>query len=93
MIGPTPSAFAAIATVDQQLRGIDHQAPRTVAVRCVESHTVAITIVPTEWHSWRASPNPSLERHLPSATRADRELFLSGICGQCWSKWFETERD
>ncbi len=35
MMGPTPSAFAAIATVDQHLRGLHHQTPTTVAVRCV----------------------------------------------------------
>lgn len=53
-------------------------------VQCGKSHDLPVTTEQLlRWNSGELIQNA-----MPQLTKADRELFLSGICGTCWISLF-----
>lgn len=49
------------------------------------------TFIVTEsgWSAWRNGT--LIQNALPELNKADRELLISGTCGDCWNKLFPKE--
>lgn len=63
-----------------------HEGERTkvFCVECAECYNLPVTTEQlTRWQNGEL-----IQRVMPELTKADRELFLSGICGSCWISLF-----
>lgn len=56
-----------------------HEGERT-KVFCVECYDLPVTT--KQLNRWQHGE--LIQRVMPELTKADRELFISGLCGRCW---------
>jgi hypothetical protein len=62
------------------------------AVSCAQCDKEYLLAVSTE-QVLRWQKGELIQNAMPELPRADRELFLSGICGDCWRKIFGPPED
>jgi len=60
---------------------------------CKEPQFVQLTVEQVQELSEPRKPGRYIQDILPTHTAAQRELFLSGICEDCWDKLFKEEVD
>lgn len=48
--------------------------------------TFIVHVTPEQIRRWRNGE--LIQRAMPHLTAAERELFISGICGDCWEEMF-----
>jgi len=55
------------------------------------SKDVRLPITEEQYNIWRNRPNISIQKMFPALTADEREILLSGICGECYDKLFPEE--
>lgn len=65
---------------------IFNQGDRSIVscVQCGKSHDLPVTT--EQLLRWKSGE--LIQNAMPQLTKADRELFISGICGACWASLF-----
>lgn len=58
-------------------------------INCGQLKTVGCTL--EQWQQWRRGT--LIQQAMPDVSKEQRELLLSGICGECWNKIFKPEQD
>ena len=53
------------------------------------SEVVIITVSKAALAEWLGGSDRHIQSVFPDLTPAEREMFLSGICGPCWNKIFD----
>ena len=62
-----------------------------VEVECVMCHIKHNVIVPIAgYHKW-ATGQAKIQDALPGLSADERELLMSGICGECFNKMFKED--
>lgn len=59
-----------------------------VEVECIMCHTKHTILVPVGGYTQWAKGQAKIQEALPGLTDDERELLVSGICGQCFDKMF-----
>lgn len=60
-----------------------------VKVPCtVHGGDVEIEVPQEQLDEWLTNPSRHIQHVFPNLTPAERELFITGMCGTCWDKMF-----
>jgi hypothetical protein len=62
----------------------------SVTATCREcKRTVSVKMTQDAYRAWRGGI--LIQRALPEVSKDDRELLISGICGQCFTRMFQEQ--
>lgn len=66
----------------------------TIKVTCtVHGGDVEVRVRKSQLKQWLQRPAEHIQYVFPDLSPAERELFISGCCGDCWNKMFPPDAD
>lgn len=64
----------------------------SVTVECRHcGEPICIEVYRKDWAEWNSPDRRHIQEIFPYLTAAEREMFLSRICGECWTEMFGIE--
>lgn len=66
----------------------------TVRPSCAKCNEVIEIVIPVDGlNEWSSGTSRHIQVVFPDLTPAEREMFISRICGSCWNKIFDEPKE